>query len=257
MSILQSIMLGIVEGLTEFVPISSTFHLIWASKLLGIAQTESQKLFEVVIQAGAILAVIFLYARTLATDQELLKKVVVSFVPTAVIGFVLYTIIKKFFFDNDALQLAVFALLGIIFIVFEKVRAGESFTRNINDLSYTEVFMVGAAQGLSVIPGVSRAGAVILALMFLGTRRDEAAKYSFLLAIPTIIGAAALDLFKSRDLLISATQWTPLLIGSLAAFLTSLIVIKWLIKYLQTHTISIFGWYRIIAVIFLLLIITL
>lgn len=239
-------MLGIVEGLTEFLPISSTFHLIWASKLVGIAQTESQKLFEVVIQSGAILAVIFLYARTLVADRGLLKKVIVSFVPTAVIGFVFYAIIKRFLFDNNALQLAVFALVGIIFIVFEKVRAKEPFTRDIGGLSYVEVFMVGAAQGLSVIPGVSRAGAVILALMFLRTKRDEAAKYSFLLAIPTVIGAGALDLFKSRDLLLTTNQWTPLLIGSLAAFLTSLLVIKWLIKYLQIHTISIFGWYRLI-----------
>lgn len=255
MSILQSIILGIVEGLTEFLPISSTFHLIWASKLVGIAQTESQKLFEVVIQAGAILAVISVYTRTLLSDRELLKKVVVSFVPTAIIGFLLYKLIKGFFFDNYLLQLAVFAIVGILFIVFEKVRPSQSYARTINDLSYTETFMVGVAQALSVIPGVSRAGAVILALMFLHTKRDEAAKYSFLLAIPTIIGAAALDLFKSRDLLATTNQWTPLLIGSLAAFITSLVVIKWLIKYLQTHTISIFGWYRIAMLILLLLIV--
>lgn len=244
---MQSIILGIVEGVTEFLPISSTFHLIVASRWLGLPQSDSQKLFEVVIQAGAILAVIFLYLRTLLLDHELLKKVIVSFVPTAVIGLVLYKLIKGFFFENYLLQLTVFAAVGIIFIVFEKTRRGH-YLRTGSDLSYTEALLVGAAQALSVIPGVSRAGAAMVALMYVNTRRDEAAKYSFLLAVPTVIGAAALDLFKSRALLLTATyEWTPLVIGALAAFATSLLVIKWFIRYLQTHTISIFGWYRIIA----------
>jgi len=250
---LQAIVLGIVEGLTEFLPVSSTFHLIWAANILGLAQTEQQKVFAVVIQSGAILAVIFLYFRTLVNDSHLIKKIIISFLPTAIVGLVLYKLIKDVFFENYILQLTMFALVGIIFIVFEKTRQGHAYTRNSADLTYAEAIMIGLAQSLAVIPGVSRAGAVILALMLYNVKRDEAAKYSFLLAIPTIGSASLFDLYKSRHEILIQDNWLMLGIGFLVSFIVALIVIRWLTYYLQHHTMTMFGWYRLIATAGLLL----
>jgi len=246
MTIIQSIILGIVEGLTEFVPISSTFHLIWASQLLQIPHTTTQKIFEVVIQAGAIGAALCLYAKRLAKDLALAKKILVSFVPTAVIGFVLYNAIKGFFFENYALQLGIFALVGILFIIFEKFHRPSSVTRPIFTLSYAEAFWIGIAQAAAVIPGVSRSGAVLVALISINIKREEAAEYSFMLAIPTILAAAALDIYKSRHLLIASSHDTLLLfIGFMVAGISAFAVMKWLIAYLQHHSLALFGWYRL------------
>ncbi|MEO6508885.1 MAG: undecaprenyl-diphosphate phosphatase, partial [Patescibacteria group bacterium] len=190
MNIFQSIILGVVEGITEFLPISSTFHLIFASKLLDIPQNDFLKLFEVVIQGGAILSVVILYIKELLSDRELLKKVIVSFLPTATIGFVLYKVIKNVFFEADLLMLAVFLIVGIIFIVVEKSHRNQALTQPIDKLTYKDAFIIGLVQALAVIPGVSRAGSVILAMIFLGYNRPNAAKYSFMLSIPTILAAS-------------------------------------------------------------------
>jgi len=120
MNIFAAAVFGVIEGITEYLPISSTFHLIWAAKILAIEQTEFQKLFEVVIQSGAILSVLVLYYQIIFKEQQLIKKIFVSFVPTAIVGFILYRVIKNFFFENYLLQLSLFVLVGIIFIVFEK-----------------------------------------------------------------------------------------------------------------------------------------
>ena len=242
---LQAFLLGVIEGITEFLPISSTFHLIWASRALKLPSSDFQKLFEVVIQSGAILAVISLYAKSVWRDSQLLKKTLVAFLPTAVVGFVLYALIKNIFFENAVLQLAVFLMVGLLFILFERGPAGSRLTRT---LSYPEAILVGLAQSLAIVPGVSRAGAVILTLLYLGVRRDEAARFSFLLAVPTILTASLFDLVKSRSLAISSEELTALLLGFLAAFVTALLVIKWLVRYLQNHTLAVFGWYRLLMV---------
>ncbi len=247
MNIFQAAVLGVVEGVTEYLPISSTFHLIWAGKLLGLGQTEFQKLFEIVIQSGAILSILVLYLQTFYQDQKLVKKIAVSFIPTAAVGFLLYKVIKNVFLTSFSLQLAVFALVGVLFIVFEKARSGKSLTRDNNAITYKEALFVGLIQSLAVIPGVSRAGAVILALMFLGVKRSEAAKYSFLLAVPTLLAASALDLLKSGAVLLAQPQnISLLLVGFVTSFLSALVVVKWFISYLQKNTITAFGWYRII-----------
>lgn len=245
MMLWQSLLLGIIEGLTEFLPVSSTFHLIWMSRWLGLPATEFQKMFEVVIQAGAILAVVTLYFETLRRDHALLKKVIVSFIPTAVVGLMIYKVIKSYFFDNYALQLAVFALIGLLFILYE-TRRRSPLLQDLTSLSYKQAAIVGFAQALAVVPGVSRAGAVMLALMLLGTRRDEAAKYSFLLAVPTILAAAALDLLKAPAVTASAQNWLALAVGFAAAFLSALLVIKWFISFIQKYSLTAFGWYRIL-----------
>lgn len=255
MSFLHAIILGIIEGATEFLPISSTFHLIWSANILGILETDFTKLFEVFIQAGAVLAVIFLYFDTITTNSKLMLKVLVSFIPTAVVGLLFYKLIKSYFFTNDMLQLYIFLLIGIIFILYEWFGSHRSNSRKIDDISYVDAVYIGLAQALAVIPGVSRAGAVIIALMVLRYRREDAAKYSFLLAIPTIFAASGLDLFKMRSLLVDGSNNVSVLaVGTLVSFLSATVFIKWFIKYLQNHSLESFGWYRIILFAVLLLI---
>lgn len=244
MTIIQSIILGIVEGVTEFLPISSTFHLVWTAKFLGLEQTDSQKLFEIAIQSGAILAVGVGFIKTSLRNVEIIKKVLVAFIPTAIIGFALYKIIKNVFLENLPLQLCMFIAIGVVFILFEYL-SKRSYTRSMADITYKEALFVGVAQALAVVPGVSRSGAVILALMMLSVKREDAATFSFLLAVPTILGATALDLFKSHTAIESTHDASLLAVGFIASFFAALIVVRWFIAYLQRHTISIFGWYRI------------
>lgn len=245
MNTLQAAILGIVEGLTEFLPVSSTFHLIWTAKILGIQQTPFQKLFEVAIQSGAILAVVASFAKTARSNPSLIKKVLVAFIPTAVIGFLLYKIIKNVFLEHEALQIGMFIAVGIVFIAFERFFK-KPLHRAISSITYQEAFMVGMAQSLAVIPGVSRAGAVILALMALAFNRKDAAVFSFLLAVPTIFAASAYDLLKSREAITGSEDLLLLIIGFIVAFGTALLGVRWLLKYLEQHTLSAFGYYRII-----------
>lgn len=253
MDIFQVIILGIIEGLTEFLPVSSTFHLITASTLLGIEQTPFQKVFEVAIQSGAILAVIASFTRTVIQNPTLIKKVIVAFIPTAGIGFLLYKVVKDVFLEHMILQLAMFIAMGIIFILFERF-SKKSYTRSLTSITYKEAFLVGIAQSLAVIPGTSRAGAVMLALMFLSVSRKDAAAFSFLLAVPTILAASLLDVIKSRTAIVGSNDISLLILGSVVALVTAFLVVKWFLRYLEDHTLSAFGWYRIILGLLLILI---
>lgn len=252
MNIFQAGVLGIVEGVTEFLPVSSTFHLIWTAKLLGLGQSEFQKSFEIVIQSGAILSVIVVYIQFFIKDKDLFKKIIVSFLPTALAGLILYKIIKNYFLTDFLLQLSVFAAVGVVFIFFEKLRPEKKLVREISKITYKEAFFVGLIQSLAVVPGVSRAGAVILGLMYLGVKRSEAARFSFLLAVPTLLAASMLDIFKSGSVLFGEQQNIYLLFwGFTASFISALVVIRWFVGYLQKNTIVLFGWYRIIAALIL------
>jgi len=256
MDFIQAIILGIVEGITEFLPISSTFHLIFASKLMGIQQSEFTKLFEVFIQSGAILSVIILYFREIIRDRDLMLKTLVAFLPTAVIGLILYKVIKTVFFNSPILMLVVFVAMGLVFIITENlIKKGKiNLKKNISNLSYKEVILIGVIQSLAVVPGVSRAGAVLIGMMVMSYKRDESAKFSFILAVPTILAASALDLLKSKDYLMSHTSEIVLLmIGFVAALISSYIVIKWFIKFLKTNSLVLFGYYRFIVAAILLL----
>lgn len=250
MNILHSIVLGIVEGITEFLPISSTFHLIFSAKILGIQQNDFAKLFEVVIQSGAILSVLLLYFTDVVKDREIQKKLIFSFIPTAIVGLILHKIIKDVLFTADYLMLTVFIIVGVIFIVSEYLVKKDKIklTKELQSFSYKEAIVIGFIQALAVLPGVSRAGSVILGMMFLRFKREDAARYSFMLSVPTILAASALDAFKMRKMLFASSNDMILLaIGFVAAFISSYFVVKWLIAYLQKHTLTVFGWYRIIA----------
>ena len=247
-----AVILGIVEGLTEFLPISSTAHLIISSRLLNIPQTEFQKFFEVFIQAGAILSVVFLYFNYAFKNPLLIKKVAASFLPTALVGFLLHKIIKEVFFESFALIIGSLVVIGLLFIVVEYLIKNKKIelSKTIKNLSWTDALVIGLGQSLAVIPGISRAGIVILAMMVKGYRRDEAAVYSFLLAVPTIIAAAGYDLLKTDFAVLSEPDNILFLsAGFVVSFITAYISVKWLIGYLKKHSLIPFGVYRILLVI--------
>jgi len=257
MTIVQSIILGIIEGITEFLPISSTFHLIWSSQFLGLVQTDFIKLFEVCIQAGAIIAVVFLYWKEILTQKQLLIKLVLSFIPTAGVGFLLYEVIKGVFFERILFTTSVFVMVGIAFLIVEYLIAkGKIKIQNsIEHISYKQALFIGLFQSFAVVPGVSRAGAVLIGMLFLGYRRDESAKYSFMLSIPTILAASLFDLYKMRDLFVGKmNELSFLVVGAVIAFIAAIFSIKWLISYLQKNSLKVFGWYRILIGIILLFI---
>lgn len=258
MTILSSILLGLIEGITEFLPISSTAHLIVASNFLGIPQSDFQKFFEVFIQSGAILAVVVLYFKYVLKHIKIWKTLLFSFVPTAVIGLLLYKIIKSVFFESNLLIIGAIAIVGVIFIVLEYIIRKNKIKlhKSISQISLVDAVIIGLAQAIAVVPGVSRSGIVMVAMMSMGYRRDESALYSFLLAVPTLVAASGLDLWKMRSLVSSSGDSTLfVLIGFVVSFITAYIVIKWLIQFLQKNTLTGFGVYRIIlgAILFMVL----
>src|SRR3989338_3798128 len=257
MNIIQAIILGVVEGTTEFLPISSTFHLIFTAELLRISQNDFTKLFEVFIQSGAILSVALLYFSNVVKYKELTKKVIISFLPTAITGFILYKFIKNVLFENQIFMVGIFIAVGGIFFFTEFLikRRKINLIKKVNSLTYQDALIIGLAQSLAIFPGVSRAGAVIVAMMLLKYRRDESAYYSFLLSIPTIFAAAFFDLFKMRMLIFNySNNWILLLVGFVTALISSYFVVKWFIKFLQKNSLVIFGYYRLVVAIILLLI---
>jgi len=246
MNFLHVIILGIVEGLTEFLPVSSTGHLILASQLLGIAQTEFVKSFQIVIQFGAILAVGVLYTKRIFSSNHLWKKVLVGFIPTALVGYVLYKIIKTFLIGNGVVVAVALIIGGVAIILFEKwYGSRQRFGKPLEDISYREALVVGLVQSLAVIPGVSRSAATILGGLAQNISRAAIVEFSFLLAVPVIAGAAFLDLIKT-PIVFSGGEWGLLALGSLVSFITALLAIKFFIAYVQQKTFVVFGYYRII-----------
>lgn len=245
MTILQSLVLSAVEGLTEFLPISSTGHLILASRLLRLPQTEFVKTFAIVIQAGAILAVVVLYSKKLFSSRALWSRLFTAFLPTAIIGALLYPFIKNVLIGNTTVVLVSLALGGIFLIIFERLYKPRANPVPLEHLSYRSAFLIGLTQAISVIPGVSRAAASIVGGMLLGLPRTTAAEFSFLLAVPTILAAALLDLTQT-GFVFSSQEYFMLLIGFIGSFITAYLAIKTFINYLQNHTLTAFGVYRLL-----------
>jgi undecaprenyl-diphosphatase len=246
MTPLQAVILSVVEGISEFLPISSTGHLILTGKLLGIPETEFVKSFEIFIQLGAILAVVFLYAKTLLLNKKILTRVFLAFLPTATIGYILYKAIKQYLLGNQWVVVVMLFIGGIVLILIERThKEKENAIDSLDLLSYKQSILIGLAQSVSVIPGVSRAPATIIGGQFAELSRKAAVEFSFLLAIPTMIAATGLDLLKSNAITFNADAWMFLGIGFIGAFLTALFVIKLFIRYIQKNTFISFGIYRI------------
>ncbi|KKP43553.1 MAG: Undecaprenyl-diphosphatase [Parcubacteria group bacterium GW2011_GWA2_33_14] len=249
MTILQAIILGIVEGITEFLPVSSTGHLILTSKLLGIADSNFLKSFEIAIQFGAILSVVFLYWKKFIFNNENWKKVLVAFLPAAIIGFLSYKILKKYLLANALLVVWSLVIGGIVLIVFELWH--KNCVQNLSDrrdsvLTYKQSFLVGLAQSLAIIPGVSRSGATIIGGLLMGINRQTIVEFSFLLAVPTMAAATGYDLLKSAGNF-SFSEFHLLAIGFIVSFFVAMASIKWLLHFVKNHTFIFFGIYRIIA----------
>ncbi len=254
MNLVQTLILSIVEGITEFLPISSTGHLILVSNLLNIQQTEFVKSFEIIIQLGAILAVVVIYFKklVLSLNWELYKKILIAFLPSTLVGLFAYKYIKVYLIGNSSIVIWSLLIGGIVMLLFEK------FYHPVNNKQLTTMsyLTIGLFQILSMIPGVSRAFATIFGGMVVGMNRKEATEFSFFLAIPTMLGASALDLYKTDISVWSNNDYQLLAIGFIGSFLTAYVVIKWLIKFVQNNNFNIFGWYRIaIALFFIFLVI--
>jgi len=246
----EVLLLGIVEGFTEFLPISSTGHLIMASYVLGIAQTDFHKTFTIAIQFGAILAVVAVFWRKFL-DIHMLARLCVAFVPTGVLGFLFYKTIKTYLLGNEVVVLAALFLGGILLLIFEWWYVEkEGALDDVRHLSYAKAAILGVCQAAAMIPGVSRSAATIAGGLFLGMRRTAIVEFSFLLAVPTMLVASCFALFKDPP----AIVWDELGVLGLgfgAAFLTALISIVWLLRFIRTHTFVPFALYRIaIAIVF-------
>jgi undecaprenyl-diphosphatase len=238
-----------VQGISEFLPISSTGHLILASHLMGLQHTEFLKSFEIAIQAGTILSVVALYWRSLMVDFEVIKRLAVAFLPTGLLGLTLYRLIKGYLLGSETVVLCSLLIGGILIIAFERwYREGENATGEIRAMSYKNALIVGLFQSVAMIPGVSRSAATILGGLLLGLKRKTIVEFTFLLAVPTMLAATGYDLIKSGSQF-SLDQVQYLLIGFVTAFVVALLSIKFLLRFIKTHTFIPFGIYRIVLVI--------
>ncbi len=243
---LHALILGIVEGLTEFLPISSTGHLLLTGKALGIPQTEFLKTFDISIQLGAILSVVALYWRRMLIEIEVIKRIIVAFIPTAILGLIFYNIIKRYLFENMTIVLWALFLGGIFLVGFELLyREKEGAPADVKEITYTQSLAIGLFQAAAFIPGVSRAAATIIGGLALGLKRKTIVEFSFLLAVPTMLAATGLDLARNASLF-SLDQIGLLTVGFLTSFAVALISIKFLLFYIRDHNFIPFGAYRII-----------
>lgn len=255
MTFLQAIILGIVEGVTEFLPISSTGHLIVATNLLHIAESNFVKSFTILVQLGAILAVVAIYAKQLLINKERLVKLMFAFVPTAIIGFVLYKLVRQYFLGNTDLVAWSLIVGGAVLVGFEYWQAKKNREGSgLEYLTYRHAALIGLFQAVAIVPGVSRSAATIVGALWLGYKREAAVEFSFLLAIPTMLAATAFDLYKNAAA-ITSNEFGLLGAGFVTAFIVALVSVLWLLKFIKSHTFTGFGIYRIIAGIVFLIII--
>ncbi len=297
MTILQTLILSIVEGLTEFLPISSTAHLVLTSQILNVQQTDFVKSFEVIIQLGAILAVVVLYFKELAKNTQLWYKTILAFLPSAIVGFLLYDFIKEKLIGNSLITALALIVGGLVFTlidkflptlkvknsklptptkvqdvatpdtanqqnqpdVYQELHKSRAYDNpkffppvidkskiSISELSPKKLLAIGLFQSLAVVPGVSRSAASIFGGLLMGLNKTEATKFSFFLAIPTMLAATTLDLYKS-DFNFSQQESLLLVTGFIGSFLTALFAVKLFISFVQKHSFLPFGVYRILV----------
>jgi len=252
MSILQSIIIAIIEGLTEFLPVSSTGHMILASTIMKIQDDAFVKTFEIFIQLGAILAIVMLYAKKFLQSFTIYFKLGIAFVPTAIAGFLAYDFIKEYLFNSIVVATSLI-IGGIVLILIDnKVVARQSKVDELENISYKNSFFIGLIQCCSMIPGVSRAAATIIGGVFNGLNKKQATEFSFLLAVPTMLAASGYDLIKT-PITFSNHEILLLGIGFVMAFFTAWLAVKIFLKIVENYGFKYFGYYRIIiGIIFLL-----
>ncbi len=253
-SYLIAVILGIVEGLTEFLPISSTGHLILAGGLLGY-HSEKAKVFEIVIQTGAMLAVVWEYRRRFISvaagafsdpaAQRFLANLIIAFVPAAVMGLAFGGLVKSYLFF--AVPVALAFIIGGVIILWVERRPNPPPPRvlEVDDMTWQDALKVGIAQTFALIPGTSRSGATIIGGMLFGLSRKVATEFSFYLAVPTLVAAGGYSLIKNRALL-STDDIGFFTVGSITAFVSAFACIRWLIRYVASHDFTPFAWYRIV-----------
>jgi undecaprenyl-diphosphatase len=251
-ALLHALILGIVEGLTEFLPISSTGHLILVGDLLHF-NDEKGKLFEIVIQSGAILAVCWEYRvkllrvllglRRERPAQRFALNLIVAFIPTAALGLLFGKAVKAHLFNPVSVATAF--IVGAFLILWAERRKHVIRVQEVDELSWQDAWKLGFAQTLALIPGTSRSGATIIGGLFFGLSRKAATEFSFFLAIPTLFAATAYDLYKHRDLL-ALTDLDMFAVGFVAAFLSAFLAVRGLLRYIVRHDFTAFAWYRIV-----------
>jgi undecaprenyl-diphosphatase len=255
---IKALIMGLVEGFTEFLPISSTGHLILAGSLLDFSgMEEKMKVFEIVIQAGAILAVIWEFRQrigdvltglfTSRKQQRFAINVIIAFMPAAILGVLFDKKIKAALFAPVPVALAFIIGGFVILLVERRARANPNAGRvhSIDDMTPLDALKIGFAQAFALIPGTSRSGATIMGGMMFGLSRKVATEFSFFLAIPTLLGATVFSLYKERALL-SAADLPLFTIGTVAAFGSAFLCVRWLLRYISSHDFTIFAWYRIV-----------
>jgi undecaprenyl-diphosphatase len=250
--LLKALILGVVEGLTEFLPISSTGHLIVASQLLDF-HDEKGKVFEIAIQTGAMLAVVWEYRARFAhaltglgsdpVARRFVFNLAVAFMPAALLGLAFGGLIKAHLFHAVPVAVA-FIVGGVIILIVERMQRRRVRVENVDDMTWIDALKVGVAQAFALIPGTSRSGATIIGGMLFGLSRRAATEFSFFLAVPTLVLAGAYDLLKHRELL-SVSDAPVFGAGLVAAFISAFVCVRWLIRYIATHDFTVFAWYRI------------
>jgi undecaprenyl-diphosphatase len=250
--LLKALVMGVVEGLTEFLPVSSTGHLILAGDLLGLSD-EKAKVFEIVIQTGAMLAIVWEYRTKfgqvlegLFSDraaQRFVLNLAIAFLPAAVLGLAFGKLIKAHLFHAVPVALA-FIVGGLIILWVERSLHPRVRVDSVDDMRWSDALKVGIAQAFALIPGTSRSGATIIGGMLFGLSRRAATEFSFFLAVPTLVAAGAYDFWKNRALF-SAGDAGLFAVGSIAAFLSAFLCVRWLLRYIASHDFTPFAWYRI------------
>lgn len=250
--LLHGLILGVVEGLTEFLPVSSTGHLILAGQLLGF-NDDKGKIFEIAIQFAAILAVVWEYRVRLwhtvlglkseATAQRLAFNLIIAFLPSAILGFLFLKQIKFYLFNPTVVASAL--IIGGVIILWAERRQHTLHAETVDEMTWKDALKVGFAQALAMIPGTSRSGATIIGGLFFGLSRKTAAEFSFFLAIPTMFAATFYDVYKNRDLF-SVDDIGLFAVGSIVSFISAFFAVRGLIHFISKHDFTVFAWYRIV-----------
>jgi len=267
--IFKAILFGVVEGITEWLPVSSTGHMILLDELVKLnVSSEFYKLFEVVIQLGAILAVIIIFWKKIfpfyrargkvRVDKQIISlwgKILVACLPAAIFGLLLDDFLDEHLYNGIVVSLMLI-IYGVIFIIIESKNIGSKSTKDLDDITYNQALGVGGFQLLSLIPGTSRSGSTIIGGLILGLERSVIAEFTFFLAIPVMAGASLLKLLKyivKVGLVFTSTEIVVLAVGCIVSFIVSLFVIKFLLNYIRKHDFKVFGYYRIVLGIIVLL----